>query len=195
MWSLSAEYFSIKNGISRELEETIEWEDLEFAVGAQVNAGFNLRMYRIMIGRTITKGQRHELGAGLGVHALDIESFIEGNAIINNEGGDEGAEANFERRSVNALAPLPNIGAWYFFTPNNKWLLTARVDWFGITINEYSVSMWNLAAGANYQFHKNIGVGLKLRYFDVTANIDQNNWDGKFSFIFQGPLLTVNANF
>jgi len=195
MWSLSAEYFSVKNGISKDVEEDFEWGDQIFNGGAGIELGLDVSMYRVMIGRTISKGQKHELGAGLGAHTLDLETYIEGYAFINNNDTDEGAEVNFERSTVSVVAPLPNIGAWYFYAPSQKWMLTARVDWFALSINEYSGSMWNLGAGANYQFHKNIGVGLKYRYFDFTATVDKENWDGKFSLIFQGPLLTINANF
>ncbi len=195
MWTLSAEYFGVKNGISKRIDEDIEWEDQIYRGGASIELGSNLNMFRVMFGRTISKGQKHELGAGLGSHILDIKTFIEGDAYINNEETGEGAEVDFERNSVSVVAPLPNIGAWYFYAPTQKWMLTARVDWFALSINEYSGSLWNLGAGANYQFHKNIGVGLNYRYFDFTAKVDQDNWDGKFSFTFQGPLLTVNANF
>jgi len=195
MWTLSAEYFGVKNGISKSIDEDIEWEDQIFNGGAGIEVGMNLNMYRIMFGRTISKGQNHELGAGLGSHILDIETFIEGYAYINNEDTGEGAAVDFERNTASVVAPLPNIGAWYFYTPTQKWMLTARVDWFALTINDYSGSLWNLGAGANYQFHKNIGVGLNYRYFDFTSKVEQDNWDGKFSLIFQGPLLTINANF
>ena len=195
MWSLSAEYFSVKNGINKEVEENFEWGDQIFTGGAGIKLGLNVSMYRVMVGRTISKGKKHELGAGLGAHTLDLESYIEGYAYIDNEETGEGADVNFERNKVSVVAPLPNIGAWYFYAPNEKLMLTTRVDWFSISIGEYSAGMWNLGAGANYQFHKNIGVGLKYRYFDFTATVDKGKWDGEFSLIFQGPLLTINANF
>lgn len=195
MWTLSAEYFSVKNGISSEDETNFEWEDQIFNGGAGVKLGLNVNMYRIMFGRTISKGLKHEVGAGLGVHTLDIETYIEGYAFINNDETGEGAEVEFEKNTVSVVAPLPNIGAWYFYAPTQKWMFAARLDWFALTIGEYSGSLWNLGAGANYQFHKNIGVGLKYRYFDFTAGVDKDNWNGKFSLIFQGPLLTLNANF
>jgi len=195
MWSLSAEYFSVKNGIEKNIEEQFEWGDDIFNGGAGIKLGMNISMYRVMIGRTISKGLKHELGAGLGTHALDIESYIEGYAFINNDDTGEGADVSFKRNTVSAVAPLPNIGAWYYYAPNDKWLLTARVDWLAISINNYRGNMWNLGAGANYQFHKNIGVGLKYRYFDFTSKIDEDKWDGEFTFVFHGPLLTLNANF
>ncbi len=195
MWSLSSEYFSIKNGISKQLSDQIIWDDYVFDTGVDVKVGFNMQMYRVMIGRTISKGNKHELGIGLGVHALDIETYIEGNAYLSENTTGNNIDVAFERRAVNALAPLPNVGAWYFYAPNTKWMFTTRVDWFGITVGNYSGSMWNLAAGANYQFHKHFGLGLKYRYFDFVSTIDQERWQGKFALNFHGPLLTVNANF
>jgi hypothetical protein len=189
MWSISTETFGVKNANSVILDSDIEWDDVVYNAGLEVKAGFSLRMYRILFGRTITKGLRHEFGAGLGVHALDIESFIEGEVFINK------LELSFERRSVSAVAPLPNVGVWYFYAPNNKWMFTARVDWFGITVGDYSGNMWNLGPGVNYQFHKNIGIGLKYRYFESTLRVDKTNWDGRVSLIYHGPLITVNANF
>ncbi len=195
MWTLTAEYFSVKNGISRSIDEEIEWNNQIFNGGAGISLGLDVSMYRVFVGRTITKGQKHELGAGLGAHVLDIRTYIEGYAYINNDNTGEGAAADFERSSVNVVAPLPNVGAWYFYAPHPKWMLTARVDWFALSIDEYSGSLWDLGAGVNYQFHKNIGVGLNYRYFDFAANVNKTNWDGKFTMTFQGPLLTVNANF
>lgn len=195
MWSLSAEYFSIKNGISRNINENFEWGDQIFNGGAGIKLGLNVSMYRVMIGRTITKGQKHELGIGLGAHTLDIKTYIEGEAYINNENTGEGADVSFERSNVSVVAPLPNIGAWYFYAPHPKWMLIARVDWFGLSVGDYSGSLWNLGGGVNYQFHKNIGIGLKYRYFQFKANVNKEKWDGSFSMNFKGPLLTINANF
>ncbi|PHS61265.1 MAG: hypothetical protein COB12_12290 [Flavobacterium sp.] len=195
MWTLSAEYFSVKNGISKTINNNFEWGDQIFNGGAGLKLGLNLSMYRVFIGRTIIKGTKYELGAGLGAHTLDIEAYIEGNAYIDNENTGEGASVDFKRSTVSVIAPLPNIGAWYFYAPNNKWLLSARVDWFGLTVGDYYGGLWDLGAGVNYQFHKHFGIGLKYRYFDFTAKVNKDNWDGKFTMTFQGPLLTINANF
>ena len=121
MWSVSAEYFSIKNTNSTKLEEDITWEDIVYNAGIDVDVGLKIRMYRVLFGRTITKGLKHEFGAGLGVHTLDINSFIEGEVFIHAK------EHEFERRTVSVVAPLPNLGVWYFYAPNNTWMFTARL--------------------------------------------------------------------
>tara|TARA_B100000809_G_C14992922_1_gene478690 strand:- start:121 stop:1011 length:891 start_codon:yes stop_codon:yes gene_type:complete len=194
-WTLTTEYFSVKNKLNRNIEQEIEWNDQIYQGSAEVALGLNLNMFRVLVGRTISKGLKHELGVGLGIHGLDVEAYIEGNAFVNNNNTGEGAATNFKRSTVSVLAPLPNVGVWYFYAPHPKWMLTARVDWFSIEIGEYSGGLWDLGAGVNYQFHSNIGVGLNYRYFDFTAKVDKTNWDGEFSLNFQGPLLTVNVNF
>jgi len=189
MWTVSAEYFGIKNVNSIKLNEDITWEDIVYNAGTDVEIENKLRMYRVLFGRTITKGLKHEFGAGLGAHILDINFFIEGEVFINAK------VQEIEKRSVGVVAPLPNLGIWYFYAPNSRWMFTARLDWFGITIGDYSGSILNVGPGVNYQFHKNIGVNLKYRYFKFSARVDNSDWDGRFSTTFHGPLLTVNANF
>lgn len=189
MWSVSVETFRVKSENSVTLEEDIVWDDVVYNTGIDVTAGFGLRMYRILIGRTITKGLKHEFGVGLGVHALDIETFIEGEVRIDK------IESGFEKRSVSAVAPLPNISVWYLYAPNDKWMFSGKVDWFGISVGDYSGYMWDLGPGVNYQFHKNIGVGINYRYFIAALRVDKTDWDGRVSLTFHGPSLTAHANF
>ena len=189
-WSLSVEYFGVKSNHSLKLGKEIEWENVTYPVGVDIETGFRINMYRIFFGRTISRGLQHELGGGIGVHAMDIRTFIEGNAIINSD-----ATPSFEKKSVSVVAPVPNIGLWYYYTPNTKWALTARVDWFSITVGEYSGSLWNLAPGVKYQISKNIGVGLNYRYIQTSFEVDKTSWNGNVDLIFQGPLFTISGNF
>jgi len=188
-WSLSTEYFSVRNSNKWQLKEDIYWQDVVFKENSNVKIGAGLDMYRIFVGRTIFKRLNHELGVGLGVHALNIGAYIKGDAYINDE------DFNFEKKSVSAIAPLPNIGFWYFYSPVPKWGFTARLDWFGISIGDYFGSLWNVGPGVNYQVFKHVGVGLSYRYFKFTAKVDKSGWNGEFNMIFQGPLFSISGNF
>ncbi len=188
-WSLRAEYFKISNTEKAVLEEDVEWEDLIFREGTSVKGGFGLALYKIFIGRVISTGDKHELGGGLGVHALDVSAFIEGNAGINDD------EIEFERSEVSVVAPLPNIGFWYFYAPTEKLSFTAKLDWFGISIGDFGGSLWNLSPGVNYQVYKNIGLGASYKFFRVDIDVDKDDWKGNFNMSFSGPALTINWYF
>lgn len=188
-WHLGVEYFGVKNNNSKTIEDEIKWDDVIYPVGVDVELETSLNMFRVYFGRVISKGQKHELGAGLGAHLMDIKTSLAGEVYV-----DESNKV-FERHTVSVIAPLPNIGFWYIYTPSEKWALTARIDWFGIEIEDYSGSLWNIAPGIKYQAFKHIGLGLNYRYFSTKFDVDSDKWGGGLNIIYHGPLVTVSANF
>lgn len=188
-WKLSGEYFNINNGNSRVLEEDFTFVDFTFKAGSFVRVGIELDLFRLFIGKTVIAREKHLLGAGLGLHTMNIGAFAEGEILTS--GGDK----VFERRSVSAIIPLPNIGAWYYWGPHPKWFIGARVDWFGVSINEFEGSLWNIAPQVKFQFLRNFGVGLDYRLMFLGAKFSASRWQGKFNMDFTGPLITLHANF
>ncbi len=190
-WKLSAEYFNANYSKKDELEEDIVINEGEytFKKGSNVELGYKFGLYRVFVGRTISSGLKHELGAGLGFHITYIGPFIKGNIIVNNENNE------FKTASVSVTAPLPNIALWYYFAPTEKWSFTARLDWFGIKIGEFSGSLWDVGPSARYQFNKHFAVAVDYRYFKLNADIDKEFWNGSFDMSFSGPTVSVHANF
>jgi len=188
-WVLSTEYFGVSESQKVELEDDISWNEYTFKKGSNVEAGYGLNMYRIFVGRVISRGVKHEFSGGLGIHAMNINAFIKGKAFINEENFE------FKKSAISSTIPLPNIGIWYIYAPTAKLSLMGRLDWFGITIGEYSGSLWNLGPSINYQVFKNIGIGAGYRYFKASAKVDKPNWDGKFSVTYKGPIISLSGNF
>lgn len=188
-YSVNAEYFSINTSKTVTLDETVEWDDKTYEVGAQVTGGYKFALYRIFFGRVISRGNKYEFGGGLGFHTVRVNGFLEGEASVN-----EGS-ASFSRSSSSVTLPLPNIGIWYIWAPHQKWAFTGEVDWFGISISNYSGNLWGLTPGVKYQAFKNIGFSAEYRYLALKANVDKNLWRGNFGMDFYGPAFKVTANF
>lgn len=96
--------------------------------------------------------------------------------------------------------PLPNIALWYYYyyyyyAPTEKWAFTARFDWFGISIDEFSGSLWDFGPRVNYQIIKNLGVAVDYRYFKINADVKKDYWKGEADLSFSGPSLTIIGNF
>ncbi|SNR34689.1 Outer membrane protein beta-barrel domain-containing protein [Lutibacter agarilyticus] len=190
-WKLSAEYFNANYNKKAVLDEDITINDGEFVFkkGSNVELGYKFGLYRVFVGRTISSGLKHELGGGLGFHITNIGPFIEGNIIVNDNDNE------FKTASVSVTAPLPNVALWYYFAPTEKWSFTARLDWFGIKIDEFSGSLWDIGPSARYQLSKHFSVAVDYRYFKLNADIDKDFWNGSFDMSFNGPTLSVLANF
>lgn len=188
-WSVSGQYFRIAASQSAVLQEDITWEDVTFEAGSGVRAGFGLSLYRVFFGRAISTGAKHELGAGLGIHAVRPDAFIEGAAVINGE------PIGFKRQDVNLLLPLPNIGAWYYWAPDTKWSFTAHVDWLFINLGDLSGGLWNISPGVAYQLLDNIALSVNYHYLEYYADLKDSSWRGSFNMAFNGPSFGVIANF
>ena len=188
-WRLTGEYFGVNNAARATLEKDIVLEDITFEEGTFVRGGVEFAVFRVFVGRTISSGPKHSLGAGLGVHTMNIGAFIEGE--VKTDLGDK----EFRSPSTKFLIPLPNIGGWYHWAPTPKWAFVARLDWFGITIDQYSGGLWNQAPGVKYQIIKNLGIGLDYRVFFLNARVNEEIWDGTFDMNFAGPLITLHGNF
>lgn len=187
-WRLGAEYFNVSYETKAVLENDIVAGDYTFNKGSNVGIGYKINLYRIFVGHKIWSAEKHELGGGLGVHLLDISPFIKGNVIVND--GDN----KFQRVSGSTLTPLPNLAFWYYFAPTEKWAFTAKVDWFGLTVDQYSGSLWDVAPGIRYQVIKNMGIALDYRFFDLRADVDETRWHGSFEMSFSGPSITLFGN-
>ena len=189
LWSLSGEYFRLAPEETVTLNEEIEWEGVIYPVGGEATLGYSIALYRIFFGRVISRGQKHELGAGLGIHGLNTKAFVEGNAFIDNQ------SAGFERQEESIFLPLPNVGASYTWAPSMRWAFMARVDWFGIKIDNISGGLWNVSPVVTYLFSNTIGVSASYQFINFNADIDQDNWQGGFDLTFGGPSVRLVAHF
>lgn len=190
-WSLMFEYFSENNTQSILLEDEVEWIDTKYPVGVQLESGFGFRMFGLAFSRVISTGDKHELGAVLGLHTMDIKTYLQAKAYF----GDIDFELDTDKKRVDVIAPIPSIGARYTYAPHFKWSMAARVDWFSITIGDYSGSLWNIAPSVSFQVLDNIGIGIGYKYFETKFNFEKNIFRGSTNLLYQGPLFSLSGTF
>lgn len=186
-WGLALQYFQSEREASASLNETFEWEDLTFNAGVDISAGTNVSIMRIFFARQFWDGGPHSVRLGAGVHWLEMGAFVEGVATLNDQSTD------FRRGSVSVSAPVPNLGVWYRYSPSDRWLFNARLDWLSASIDDYSGGIWNVAAGVNYRIFKHFGAGIAYQYFELDGSVDGDNWHGGVKAVFKGPHIYVTG--
>jgi len=184
-WSLWGQYFSNNADGSATLTEDIEWDGLTFNEGTFVQSGVNLAVTRVFVGRSYIKNKQNDFGLGFGLHNLDMSFHIGGEVIINDE------TTGYQEAAVGASQVLPNIGAWYYFSPAKRWLLHTRVDWISANIGDYDGGLWNISAGVNYQAFKHVGFSFYWQYFNLHLKVDKTDWVGGTKMTYNGPVLSI----
>ena len=186
-WAISVQYFKANRSRQRTLDTTIPWGDHSFEIGADVVGGTEASITRVFFSRKFFNQGRHDLRLGAGFHRIQLAASLEGNARLNDD------SIEFSSRRVGTQAPLPNLGAWYRYSPSEKWVFSARTDWLAASVGDIKGRILNLVGGVNYSVFENFGVGLNYQYFRLDADITDNNWHGYASITYQGPVIYLSG--
>jgi hypothetical protein len=188
-WSVAGQFWGVDSGGAWRLDEDFRWQDLTFKEGTSAEIGLDLTVYRLFIARELWTKPGHELGAGIGLHYLEIDAFLAGEVII-----DELGATDFQSSSVDAGAPLPNIGAWYLYSWSPKWALAARFDWLSASVGDYSGGLVNAQMGVHYQLFQHVGLGLSWNYFELDLDLTANSFSGRMETEQSGPFFSLDVN-
>ena len=187
-WALAGQYFSNNAKGDATLKEDVEWQDLIFREGTFVEGGVKFEMIRAFVGRSFVKTEQHDFGVGVGIHNLDVSAFLGGEIIINDE------TTGYQSADAGASQILPNIGAWYAFSPASRWLIHGRVDWISANIGDYDGTLWNTSLGVNFQAWRHVGFDLSYQYFNLNLNVDKGDWRGGVDMTYSGPVVSVTVH-
>lgn len=194
-WSATLEYFQTNSSNQGFISSEVNWGDVTYPVGTEVKGAFNFALYRVFFARVISRGLKHELIGGIGLHALDFDSYLQGITYLDNSNVQPKDDYDYDKHNVGFIAPVPNIGFKYVYTPSKKWGIIGEIDWFSLNTSEYSGYLWNVSASVNYQLFKSFTVGGSYRYFNTVLDIKKRLWTGKVDLLYHGPVAFVTYNF
>jgi hypothetical protein len=193
-WSFQGTYWATDSSNQHTLTEDFTWsppgggDDVLFEAGTFIGTGIDSTIARLFIGRSFFRKPNHDFGLGAGLHWIELDFFIEGQAIVN------GISTPKYHEGVSASVPLPNLGIWYMYSWSPKWVLTSRLDWLDVTIEEISGSMFDASVGLNYQMSEHFGIGLAINAFILDVKVDSNRRSVGFETEQIGPRLNITWN-
>ena len=183
-WRLEVNYFWIGQTGSKSLDADIQWGDVIYNKGTQVNSKYGFSDLRTSVGYSFYKTSDKELGIGLGLHVLAWQASI-GTPTQGTEGG-------------NVLAPLPVISIYGGFALNEQWSVGARLDEFSLTYQQYHGGITVLGLNLLYQPFRHVGFG--VGYTGIFLNFSATSsglgsFQGKLNQNVQGPSFYITASF
>jgi len=186
-WGLALQYFESERSASKTLTDSIEWRDLIFDVGVRIDASSSVEITRLFFARRFRDDGPHSLRLGAGVHWLRMGATLAGEATLND------LSREFRRSVVRAEIPMPNVGAWYRYSPSRKWMFNLRADWLSASVDKYKGRIWNAAAGVNFSPWDHVGFGLSYQFFQLDGEIKEDRWRGKVQTTFTGPFVYISG--
>lgn len=186
---LTAEYFTVGQDTRHTIDKSIEWGDIDYQVGVAITSSMDLDVGRAFFGYSLIKDDTKELGLGVGLHYLGLDTSLSGSGSV------DGVPVGKVSRSIDDWAVLPNIGGYLNYAFSPKWLFSARVDWISANVDDYDGTLWNVEAFIQYQAFDHFGIGAAYRLLDLELGADNQRKEWRTDLEYNGPMLFFSANF
>jgi hypothetical protein len=180
-------YSSYRRDATTVLATDIPIFDDTILKGTTVYTEFNFDIIRAGYSYSLLKDDRMDIGIGGGLYVMPIEFNLSSSL-----GG-----ANSE----SITAPLPVITLRGDFALTKKLFLRAATDLFYLKYSDFEGSILAGRVGIEYDFWKNVGIGLGFNNFTVEVEGESSsdypniNFNGKINFQYRGLLLYTKIYF
>lgn len=171
------------------VDELIIDDKVIVPVGAGVATDLRTDWYILEATYSFWQNKTVDVGVGFGLHTVDLDTKLGGRLEVGDE-NDQIVNSRFD-----FLAPLPNILAYGHWRISDKWRLTSRLGWFGLSYGDYRGKMTNLHALLRYQMTDRWAIECGYQFMKLDLDIKEERYTSVYGVDITGPLAVLRFNF
>ena len=177
---LEAGYFELGRTGSVVLDEDFEFGDQTFPAGTQIDNRFEADVFQISYAYSLMKDSQKELGFSAGLHVMSFETLII-------------ADSTGQRERSSFGAPLPVIGIFGSVSVGQKSTLDAKVQLFGMEMDQYEGVMGLFTIDLQRRFGDNVRAGIGYNYYKTNIRSSKFSANGRLKLVHQGPVASITV--
>ena len=176
--------------VTATLDEDIEWDGDLLLAGSSATGRIGFSILEAAYEYAPWHSDTMELSLTAGLHYTAFDARLTADV-----GTLEGGVSEILGGKASVDAPLPVFGARGMWRLGRSIYLDAQVQWFALSIDEYSGSILNYRAGLIWQPRKLLGLGIGYDSFNVDVKVKNSDFRGKLDWTYQGPQVFFNVAF
>jgi hypothetical protein len=192
---LNFSYFNNETNRSRAIDRDIQWGDVTYKAGGNVDAQTKFSVYALSYEYAFLREPNYEVAASAGVHYTDMEVKLSGNATITGSNGSSSGNIILQSKSSSLPAPLPVIGIRGGWVVAPQWYLDGALQFFKINVDGYDGSWTNFRLGGTWMFSRHMGVGLAYNRFATKVDVSRSNFNGRLDVGYSGVQAFLTGSF
>jgi hypothetical protein len=180
------DYFSVSRSGSHNYTTDINIGGNDYPVGATVGISNKYQLGTLDYRYSFVQEPDYEIAAIVGFYGGKVTFDV--NAV-----GNAGNLTAAYNKSVSTAVPLPTIGLsadWYL---TKQFKVSAIVAGMKANISDVNGRIGLFSLDGDYMITRNIGVGLRYMYVDITADVNKSSFDGHFNW--RSNAVSVYAKF
>jgi hypothetical protein len=179
---LRVDFIDLRRAADRTINRTIQYGDQTFLVDNPVHSVFDWRQMDLTYTYSFLRGERYELGAGLGVHLLQAEASAE-------------IPRTPQFADFNGAGPYATLAVDGTWRITRQWSVNARGNYLKVTIGSVGGKMAQYHADLQYRWKRNLAFGLGYRRQEVELDLHGTDPSGVLKFTISGPELFARLSF
>jgi hypothetical protein len=161
-------YYALDTSSTNTIVRDLYWDGKLYKAGATLDSQLDIDIYKLSYAYSFYHSESLELAGSIGLHVMDIETGLKGSAFILGQIGTYGDG------TVNFLAPLPVVGFRIDYAITPRLHINGLVDYFGITIDQFSGDFTDVVLSVEYRVLDNVGIGAGFNYTNLNITVDDD---------------------
>ncbi|MFI4869730.1 MAG: hypothetical protein ACHQDD_10345 [Steroidobacterales bacterium] len=179
---LRVNFLDTRRGAERNIDRNIQYGDQVFLVNNLVQSEFDWRQMDLTYTYSFLRGERYELGAGLGIHLIEADA----NAKI------PGTPQFADFSGAGPFATLALDGTWLIA---KHWALSARAQYLRLTIGSVGGMMGQYHTDLQYRWRRNLAFGLGYTLRKTELDVRNADPSGVMRLRIDGPEAFARLSF
>jgi hypothetical protein len=175
-------YFDLSRSASRKIDKTINFDDKTFTVNTTVSTENHLTITKLDYTFAFLTRETWFVGFNAGLYVAKTGLSL-----------SEPTHGTYDSQGL--TAPLPVIGFRGDYAFSDKWTLRGNLQWFGITVDNFSGHLTDTYVGVDRSFGKRFAVGLAYDTVKMNVAATKPNFKGSLDWAYNGWLLYFKTDF
>jgi hypothetical protein len=179
---LRVNFFDLRRNGSTVLNNTIQYGDQTFLVGQPLQSTINWRQMDLTYTYSFLRGERYELGAGLGAHLLEAEAIAQ-------------VPSSPQRVDYSQAGPFATVALDGTYLIARHWSFNARANYMHLTVHDFTGQLEDYHADVQYRWRRNFAVGVGYDYSKAEVDVRDQDPSGFVQLRISGPQLFLRVSY
>src|ERR1700691_1633084 len=162
---LRVDFLDVRRNGENELDRTIQFGDQTFQPNVLLQSTIDWRQMDITYTYSLLRGERYELGAGLGVHLIEAEAIAQ-------------VPSTPQRVDYSEAGPFATLALDGSYLIARRWSLNARANYMHLTVRDFTGELEDYHADVQYRWRRNFAVGIAYDYSQAEVNVRDRDPSG-----------------
>ena len=172
---IDAQYWGVKRSGSQQVTRDIVIDGNVVPIGASMSVENTTQFFTVDYRYSFVKHEDLEIAGLLGVYGGQFKYDFSGT-------GNDGFASKTLSKNTSTTVPLPLIGATLDWYPDPRWRIGADITGMKAKMGDTDGSVLLVSASTDYMLLRNLGIGARYMYTDVSATVTKSDFNGDLTF-------------